>query len=59
MLLNNKVYIFLENSFILNFKNNGELKEVKKLPSRIHSSPIFIDTKTLYLNQKKKLIILN
>ena len=59
MLLNNKVYIFLENSFILNFRENGELKEVKKLPSRIHSSPIFINTKTLYLNQKKKLIILN
>ena len=58
-LLNNKVYIFLENSFILNFRENGELKEVKKLPSRIHSSPIFINTKTLYLNQKKKLIILN
>ena len=59
MLLNNKVYIFLENSFILNFKENGELKEVKKLPSQIYSSPIFIDSKTLYLNQKKKLIILN
>ena len=42
MLLNNEVYIFLENSFILNFKNNGELKKINKLPSQINSSPILI-----------------
>ena len=59
MLLNNEVYIFLENSFILNFKNNGELKEINKLPSQINSSPILIDTSILYLDLRKKLIILN
>ena len=59
MLLNNEFFIFLENSFILNFENNGELKEVKKLPSKIYSSPILIDSSILYLNLGKKLIILN
>ncbi len=59
MLLNNEVYIFLENSFILNFKNNGELKEINKLPSQINSSPILIDSSILYLDLRKKLIILN
>jgi len=59
MLLNSEIFIFLENSFILNFENNGELKEVKKLPSKIYSSPILIDNSILYLNLRKKLIILN
>ncbi len=59
MLLNNEIFIFLENSFILNFEKNGELKEVKKLPSKINSSPILIDGSILYLNLRKKLIILN
>ena len=59
MLLNNEIFIFLENSFILNFENNGELIEVKKLPSKIYSSPILIDSSILYLNLGKKLIILN
>ena len=59
MLLNNEILIFLENSFILNFEKNGELKEVKKLPSKINSLPILIDGSILYLNLRKKLIILN
>lgn len=59
MLLNSEIFIFLENSFILNFENNGELKDVKKLPSKIYSSPILIDNSILYLNLRKKLIILN
>ncbi|MDC2987098.1 PQQ-binding-like beta-propeller repeat protein [Candidatus Pelagibacter bacterium] len=59
MLLNNEIFIFLENSFILNFENNGKLKEIKKLPSKIYSSPILIDSSILYLNLGKKLIILN
>lgn len=59
MLLNSEIFIFLENSFILNFENNGELKDVKRLPSKIYSSPILIDSSILYLNLRKKLIILN
>ena len=59
MLLNSEIFVFLENSFILNFENNGELKDVKKLPSKIYSSPILIDNSILYLNLRKKLIILN
>lgn len=59
MLLNSEIFVFLENSFILNFENNGELKDVKRLPSKIYSSPILIDSSILYLNLRKKLIILN
>jgi outer membrane protein assembly factor BamB len=59
MLVNDNIFIFLKNSYILNFKKEGELQEVFKLPSKILTNPIFIDGSLLFLNTKKKLIILN
>ena len=31
MILNNKIYVFLKNSFILIFKLNGSLEQIKKI----------------------------
>ena len=59
MLLNNELVIFLKNSYILNFTINGKLKEIKKLPSKINTFPILIDSSIIFLNSKKKLIIVN
>ena len=59
MLINSEIFIFLRNSYVLKFNINGELKEVLKLPSKIHSQPILIDDAILYLNTKKKLSIVN
>ena len=56
---NNKILIFLKNSFILKFNINGELEDVQKLPSKINSSPIFIDGSVLFLDFRKKLSIIN
>ena len=56
---NNKILIFLKNSFILKFNINGDLENVQKLPSKINSSPIFIDGSVLYLDFKNKLSIIN
>ncbi|MDA7715636.1 hypothetical protein N8827_03505, partial [Pelagibacteraceae bacterium] len=59
MLLNDEIFIFLENSYVLNFKNSGELKQIKKLPSKINTSPIIIDSSLIFLDSKKKLIIVD
>jgi outer membrane protein assembly factor BamB len=59
MLLNNNLFLFLKNSFVLHFRNNGELIEIKKLPSKINTLPILIDSSILYLNFKNKLIVVN
>ena len=59
MLLNNELFIFLENSYVLNLNINGELKKVYKLPSKIYTSPIIIDNSILYLNLKNRLILLD
>jgi len=58
-LINDEILIFLKNSYVLSFNNNGVIKSVRKLPSKLNSFPIFIDNSMYYLNNKKKLIVLN
>ena len=57
--LNNKIYIFLHNSFLLKFNLNGELSDIYKLPYKINSSPIIIDKKILFINKKNNLEIID
>ena len=59
MILDNKIFVFLKNSRILEFSIKGEFLELSKLPSKIYSSPISIENSILYLNYQNKLIILN
>jgi outer membrane protein assembly factor BamB len=59
MLVNNKIFLFLQNSYILQFNINGSLEEINKLPSKLNTHPIFIDNSILYLDYKNKLSIVN
>ena len=56
-LVENSLMIFLTNSYVLNFKINGELKEIYKLPKKIHSEPVIIQGSLIYLEKKNKLIL--
>ena len=58
-IVNDDVYLFLKNSYLVIFKGNGQLKEVSKMKEKILTSPIFINDSILYINNKKKLVILN
>ncbi len=58
-MMNNNIFIFLKNSYLLKFNVNGNLLDVKKLPSKIKSDPIIIDKSILYLDKKNKLSIIN
>ena len=59
MILNGKIFIFLNNSNILIFDINGKFERKMKLPSKIHSFPISIENSILFLDNKNKLIVLN
>ncbi len=59
VIADDKILVFLKNSYLLEFKINGELNRIKKLPSKINSLPIFIDEKILYIDKKNKLSIIN
>ena len=59
MLVNNALFVFLNNSHIIKFNIRGEIDETIKLPSHLNSQPIFIDNFLLYLNKKNKLLLIN
>ena len=59
MLANDKIFIFLKNSYILKYNINGTLEKIDKLPTKIKSQPLFIDSSLMYVNSKNKLSIID
>ena len=58
-ILNNSLYLFLDNSFIVSLSPQGKIKNIEKLKSKINSFPIFINGSILYLNNKNQLVMFN
>ncbi len=58
-IVNNSIYLFLEDHYIVRINFNSEIEEVFNIKSKLNSNPIFIDNALLYINNKNKLIILN
>ncbi len=58
-LINNNFYLFLNNSFFIEFSLEGKIRNIDKLPSKLGSMPIFIKDSIIYLNDKNKLTIIN
>ena len=56
---NNKLFLFLENSYLIKILPKGDINEINKLPSKINSLPIFINGSILYLNNKNRLVVLD
>ena len=59
IMANNKILVFLKNSYVLKFNISGILEEVIKLPTKLKTQPIIVNKSILYLDKNKKLSILN
>ncbi len=59
MLVNNEIFIFLKNSFILKFDLNGNLKEIEKYTNKFNTFPIIIDGSMVYFDFKNRLSVVN
>jgi len=59
VIVNNDLFLFLNNSYLVKFSLNGKIKNIHKLPPKLRSFPLFINDSIVYLNDKNKLIILN
>ena len=57
LILNNNIYIFLQNPYFLKYNIKGSFIDFQKLPSKIYSLPIVIDNFILYLNNKNKILV--
>ena len=58
-IINNDVFLFLDNSYLVKFSSVGRIKEISKLPSKLDSLPIFINDSIIFLNNKNKLVLVN
>lgn len=58
-ILNNKLYVFLKNSYYIKFNSNGKLEGINKLKSKINSDLIFVNGKIIYINKKNRLVAVN
>ena len=59
VILNNEIYVFLENSYIVKFNTRGDIEKIYKLPLGIHSYPIFVNGIILYIDKKNKAVLIN
>ena len=59
MFINNKLFIFLKNSYVIKIKTNGEIEDIIKLPSKIYSDPIIANSLIYFLGPSKKLTIVD
>ena len=59
MLADDKIFIFLKNSYVVKFNIKGNVEEINKLPSKINSNPIFINSSMLFLDYRNKLVIVD
>jgi outer membrane protein assembly factor BamB len=59
IILNDKIMIILQNSFVILFKINGEIEYIRKLPTNIKTSPMIIDKSLIFIDKKNKISILN
>ena len=58
-ILNNDIFIFSETPHLIKFSSNGDLLDVIKLPSKLNTSPIFVNKSMIYTNNKNKLVVFN
>ena len=58
-IINNDLFLFLNNSYLVKFSSTGKIKNINKFSSKLNSFPIFINESIIYLNNKNNLIIVN
>ena len=59
MFADNKIFMFLKNSYLVQLAANGEILTIYKIPKKINSNPIFIEGKIIFINNKNKINIIN
>ena len=58
-MINNKIYIFLVNSYVVVFDLKGKITKIVKLPSKLNSDLILIKDTMIFFDFKNKVFIIN
>jgi outer membrane protein assembly factor BamB len=58
-IINNNLFLFLNNSYVVQFNTIGSINKIVKLPNKMSSNPIFVKDSILYFNNKNKLVVVD
>ena len=58
-IINNEIFLILDNSFVVKLTLSGLIKEITKLPSKVNSNRIFSNRSLKFLNKSNRLIVMN
>ena len=59
IMLNDKIFVFLNNSYFLKFNVRGNLEKIDKLPLKLNSHPMIINGSMIYLNDKNRISVID
>ena len=58
-MVNNKIFIFLKNSYVIQLDAKSVIDKIIKLPSLLSSHPIIVKGLLIYLNKKNNILLIN
>ena len=59
MMADDKIFVFLKNSYVIKLNVYGKIVNIIKLPSKLKTQPIIVENKLFYINKKNKLFAVN
>ena len=59
LMMDDKIFVFLKNSYVVKLDIYGKIVSIIKLPSKLKTQPIIVDNKLFYINKKNKLFVVN
>ena len=58
-MINNKLFLFLKNSYVIVFELSGNIEKIYKLPFKLNSQPILIEDNLIFFDLNNKISIVN
>ncbi len=59
LMANDRILVFLQNSYVLDFTVDGNLIKISKLSSKLKSQPMIVNEKMIYFDFKNKVSVIN
>ena len=59
LMLNDKIFIFLKNSYVIVFELNGNIEKIVKLPFKMNSAPLLVQDSLIFLDFNNKISVVN
>ena len=59
MIINDKIFLYLNNSYLIKFNLRGNIENINKLPNKIKTFPIITNGSIIYLDNKNRISVVD